>query len=248
MASAIRGILFDLGDTLLDFGKVDIQSMFEQGAAKAYAFLTTIGQPLLPFPRFFRRQLWAIRWNVFKSRLTRREFNSMDILGRLSLEMGHSLSPVQMQELAWQFYLPLRRLATVESGARELLTEFRQQGLILGLVSNTFVPSAVLDRHLQEEGLLDLLPVRVYSCEVIYRKPHRGIFAAALGRSGLQADQTLFVGDSLDADIAGANRCGLVSVLKDPTGRHKNSRIQPRHRIANLQELRQVLAQYNKAE
>ncbi|MCL2701145.1 MAG: HAD family hydrolase [Phycisphaerae bacterium] len=240
----LRGILFDLGDTLLDFGKVDVFGLFEQGAALGYDYLKSIRQPLTTFPKFFRKQLWAIRWSYFKSRITRREFNSLDLLGRMSTSMGHRLTNDQMLELAWKFYLPLRQQATVESGTRELLQDFRSQGLTLGLVSNTFLPPEVLDRHLQEVDLLDLLPYRVYSSQVFYRKPHPGIFSVALSQARLEAGATLFVGDSLHADIHGANRNGMTSVLKDPTGRHANSRIKPKHRIARLEELRAIVAGY----
>ncbi len=241
----IEGILFDLGDTLLDFGKVDVPNKFEAGARRAYEYLLSLGQPLPPFDKYLRRQLWAIRWNYFKSRLTRREFNALDVLGRLGFRMGHSLSEAQTLELAWLWYEPLSRQAKVEDGAKVLLQEFQRGGLTLGVVSNTFVPGQVLDRHLSREGLLELLPIRIYSCDVGYRKPSTGIFRIALERAGLQADSTMFVGDSPHADIEGANRCGLISVLKDPAGRHKGAGPAPTHRIRQLGELREIIRQYN---
>ena len=91
----------------------------------------------------------------------------------------------------------------------------------------------------------DLLPVRIYSCDAICRKPSLDIFQLALRRAQLEPGQTMFVGDSLEADIEGANQAGMISVLKDPQGRHRHSRIQPRHRIRRLTELREILRQYN---
>jgi putative hydrolase of the HAD superfamily len=245
MQHKINGILFDLGDTLLDFGKVDVLGMFEAGARLAYEYLQSLGQPLPSFAKYHRRQLWAIRWNFFKSRFTRREFNSLEVLGKLGIHMGHRLTPDQTQELAWQWYMPLSRQAKVEEGTRALLEGFRDAGLKLGLVSNTFLPGTVLDRHLAAENLLDLLPVRVYSCDVLFRKPNPNIFAAALSRTGLSAASTLFVGDSPTADIEGANRAGLISVLKDPTDRHRTHSAHPRHRIRRLAELRDIVREYN---
>lgn len=245
MTRQIDGILLDLGDTILDFGQVDIPSLFEAGARLSYEYLRQMGLPLPAFPRYHRRQLWAIRWNYLKSRFTRREFNSLDVLGRLTLRMGHTLTPEQTLELAWLWYEPLSRQATVEPGTRELLEGFARRGLKLGLVSNTFVPGEVLDRHLERENLLDLLPVRVYSCNVRYRKPSGSIFRLALNRTGLEPSRTLFVGDSPVADIQGANRAGLISVLKDPRARHDHAAVSPRHRIRTLVELEDVVRQYN---
>jgi HAD superfamily hydrolase (TIGR01509 family) len=245
MAQRIRGILFDLGDTLLDFGSVDIPSMFEAGARLAYDFLKGLNQPLPSFAKFHRQQLWAIRWNYFFSRLTRREFDSLEVIGRLGDRMGHDLSEEQTMQLAWLFYEPLSRCASLEEGALELLGRFRKDGIVLGLISNTFVPARVLDRHLAQKGLLDLLSVRVYSCEMRYRKPDPRVFREALKRGDLRPEQTLFVGDSPYADVKGANRAGMISVLKDPTGRHDDEDVKARHRIRRLADLGPLVGQYN---
>lgn len=245
MAGRINGILFDLGDTLLDFGRVDISSLFEAGARMAYKYLQDINQPLPSFAAYHRKQLWAIRWNYFKSRFTRREFNALELLGRLAGRMGQNLSPAQTLELAQQWYRPLGQCAKCEPHLPELLAALSDSGLKLGVISNTFVPAAVLDGQLQAAGLLDLLPVRVYSCDVGFRKPNRKIFQIALDRCGLLAGGTLFVGDSPKADIAGANRMGMISVLKDPADRHANSRFKPAHRIRQMAELPAIIAKYN---
>ena len=245
MANRIKGILFDLGDTLMDFGKVDIPTLFEAGAKLTYDYLKKLELPLPTFAKYHRRQLWAIKWNYLKSRITRREFNSLDLIGKMSERMGHQLTHQHMMELAWMWYEPLSKCVKVEDGIVDLLRSFQRQGLKMGLVSNTFVPGEVLDRHLQMFGLLELLPLRVYSCEVGYRKPTRRIFQIAMEQAGLNAGETLFVGDSLKADIYGANRVGLISVLKDPAGRHVQEKILPVHTIRLLAELTEIIRQYN---
>jgi len=245
MGQRIRGILFDLGDTLLDFGKIDVPKLFKAGAELAYAYLRELEQPLPPFRRYHRRQLWSIRWHYFKSRLTGREFNSLDLMARIAGTSGHELTREQLIELAWRWYQPLGDTATVEEGLPEMLAGLCQAGLTLGLVSNTFVPSPVLDRHLQRERMLDWLSVRVYSCDVGYRKPLPEIFREALGRAELKADETMFVGDSVRTDIVGANRMGMVSVLKDPGDRHADGRCPACHRIQSILQVRQVLQDYD---
>jgi putative hydrolase of the HAD superfamily len=245
MATRVEGILFDLGDTLLDFGKVDVTEVFEAGARLAHDYLQQEGFDLPSLAKYHRRQLWAIRWNYFKSRFTRREFNSLDLLGKLSAKMGHKLSEEQMLELAWRWYQPLSERASLEEGLGEMLSRLRDAGLSLGLVSNTFVPGQVLDRHLDQAGLLGKLPVRVYSCEVRYRKPHPSIFRIALDRARLAPGSTMFVGDSIKADIRGANDVGMISVLKDPDGRHAHDRSHASHCIGKLTEVEDLLHQYN---
>jgi HAD superfamily hydrolase (TIGR01509 family) len=245
MSNRVKGILFDLGDTLIDFGKVDVPTLFEAGAHMAYDYLTKLGKALPAFADYHRRQLWAVRWNYLKSRITRREFNALDIMGNFSNKLGHGLSRSQMIDLAWQWYAPLSHVAKVAPCAHDLLEDFKRKGLTVGLVSNTFIPGQILDRHLDQAGLLELLPVRVYSCDVKWRKPRPEIFRLALRLAGLAPGETLFVGDSPQADIVGANRSGMISVLKDPTNRFANARIKPAHRITDLCELRKILRQYN---
>ena len=247
MARKIKGILFDLGETLLHYGDFDIPHFFRAGAELAYEYVTSLGQPVPSFETYYRKQFRVIRWKYAMSQLTGIEFNSVKVMARLSVQMGQHLTPEQHEELTWLWYRPLSEHAELEDGAKEMLREFLDDGLVLGVVSNTFVPGRLLDRHLERVGLLDLLPHRTYSADVGRRKPRRSIFARGLARAGLQADQTLFVGDRPWFDIHGANRAGLISVLKDPASRHARSWFTPRHRIGHITELRDVVRQYNPA-
>ncbi len=242
----IQGILFDLGDTILDFGPINTLELFARGARLAYRYLQGLGQPLPAFQKFHRRQLRAVQWHYLKSRLTRREFNSLDVLGRLSRKMGQRLTPPQTEELAWLWYEPLSRCVTIEEGLHGLLAGFRAGGVRLGVVSNTFVPGQVLDRHMGDLGLLEYFPVRVYSCDVRYRKPDPRIFRVALERMAVSAAAAMFVGDRLAADVAGASRAGMISVLKDPGGARRRRRIRPDHRIVSLRELPAIVAGYGR--
>jgi putative hydrolase of the HAD superfamily len=52
----------------------------------------------------------------------------------------------------------------------------------------------------------------VLSSEVGKRKPHPFIFQRALSELGVAADEALFVGDRLEADVFGASRVGMKTV------------------------------------
>jgi len=244
MDQPIRGILFDLGDTLLEFGKIDAVKLFSIGARRGYQYLAELGLPLPNFAVYHRRQYWAVRWCYFKSRLTGRDFNIMDQIDRIGHTFGHRLAREDLVELAWRWYEPLSEIARAEPGLTEMLGGLARRGLKLGVVSNTFLPMEVMDRHLAKAHLLEYLPTRVYSSQGGYRKPARSIFAKALGAAGLEPGQTMFVGDSPWADIKGANRMGMISVLKDPAGRYRPWIARPRHRIRSILHLPKILDQY----
>jgi len=245
MAEKIKGILFDLGETLLHYGDFNIPTFFRAGAELGYEYLKSLDQPLPPFEAYYRKQFRIITWRYALSRITAREFDAVDVMARVCRKMDQHLTPEQLDELTWLWYRPLGEHATLEDGTHDLLREFLDRGLVLGVVSNTFVPGRLLDRHLDRVGLLELLAHRTYSSDVGQRKPRRGIFTQALAQTGLAASETLFIGDLPWGDIHGANRAGLVSVLKDPANRHARTWFKPAHRIGHITELRDVLAAHN---
>lgn len=93
-----------------------------------------------------------------------------------------------------------------------LLEALRSRGFKLGLVSNTASPKWLLEPILERQGIAERVDEVVLSSEVGKRKPHPAIFEAALRRLEVDARDTLFVGDRLDADVLGASRVGMKTV------------------------------------
>ena len=55
---------------------------------------------------------------------------------------------------------------------------------------------------------------RLAAADTGYLKPHPRIFQAALAQLGTAADETVFIGDNPNADIAGALAVGMRAVLR----------------------------------
>jgi len=231
-----QAVLFDLGDTLVDFDPLDTRELFRLSARRSYDHLQSAGAALPEFEAFFRFQYRGLRWSYLWAKLRRREFNSIHLLRRLCRKINHPLDETGLYDLAWLWYSPLCDYASVEEGLSTALDRLRQAGIKMGIVSNTFVPGKTLDRHLSEVGLLDFFPVRIYSSEVGYRKPHRRIFELALHELDARADQSLFVGDLLKTDMVGARRVGMTTVLKAPFAGSKSNRL-AHHTIRTMTEL-----------
>jgi HAD superfamily hydrolase (TIGR01549 family) len=236
-----RAVLFDLGDTLLDFQPMDTRALFREGARATYDFLEARGATPLPaFERYTNIYFRGMKWAYFWAKLRRREFNSLELLGRFHRRMGLPTDDGLLRELSWLWYEPVTRHTRVEADLRTTLAAMREAGLRLGVISNTFVPGFVHDRHLEMEGLLDFLPVRVYSSEVGYRKPDRRIFEAALSKLGATAREALFVGDLIKTDIVGARRAGMRTALKQPYANLRPHRIAD-HVIRRISDLAAIL-------
>ena len=214
----LRAVLFDLGDTLIDFEPMDTRAVFRMAAGSTYDFLAQRGHALPPFEEYCRRQHSTVKWAYFWAKIKRKEFNSMRLLGDFCARLGAHLSESELTELAWLWYVPLIQHSSAEAVTADVLTELRDAGLKVGLVSNTFIAPEIHDRHLEMLNLLNLIPVRVYSSEVGHRKPDSRIFQIALDRLGVSAADTAFVGDLVKTDIVGARRMGMKTILKQPWG------------------------------
>jgi len=90
-----------------------------------------------------------------------------------------------------------------------LLESLRDRGLRVGLVSNALDPPHLLHRDLEQMGVAQRLDVAVFSSEVGWRKPHPAIFERALEAVSAAPEETLFVGDTLATDVAGAAALGM---------------------------------------
>lgn len=236
----LKAIFFDLGDTLFDFEPFKHRAIFEQSGRATYDYLLTRGLRLPPYVRYFRLHFNAIKWAYLWSRLTFREFNSFHVLCANCARLKLNLSEVELKELCWMWYEPLTRRSSVEPDVAPTLARFRDRGLKLAIVSNTFIPGFVLDRHLDLHGLLEFFPVRIYSSEIGFRKPDRRIFQAALHATGVRPDETIFVGDLVRTDIRGARRMGICSVLRQPKAASRTHRVAD-HVVRRISELYPML-------
>lgn len=211
----IRAVLFDLGETLLTFGKVPTTKLILQGARSSYDFLAEQGQPVGSFAGYFLRYLVRLRLRYFLAEFRGKDFDSLALLEQVGRKEGVDFSRRQWEEVIWRWYEPLSRRADIEPDLHETLTHLTESGIKLGIVSNTFVNRASLDRQLADLGLLDFFPVRLYSYELAMRKPDPRVFGIAAERIGEAPQNILFVGDRIDADIQAALDCGMRAALKE---------------------------------
>jgi putative hydrolase of the HAD superfamily len=91
-----------------------------------------------------------------------------------------------------------------------VLRELAGRGLTIGLISNSHRPLASFQQHFELDGLIT---AAVSSSEHGYMKPHPSIFEAAMTLAGVEASESMMVGDSLSHDIDGARRVGMRGVL-----------------------------------
>jgi HAD superfamily hydrolase (TIGR01662 family) len=136
----------------------------------------------------------------------------------------------------------------LEEDAILTLKELQEKGYRLGLISNTSD-----DENVQQ--LLDRWELRPYFELIItsagcgIRKPDERIFRRALEYFKVPAEETGMVGDTLEADILGANRLGIYSIWitrRITLSGEGELAIQPQAVITALGQLPKLIAEIQK--
>lgn len=143
----------------------------------------------------------------------------------------------ELAPLATKLFARFSDPATFElfDDALALIDTLRARGLKVGIVSNW---SARLPRLLEDLRIAERVEFVVCSAIERLEKPDAAIFARALERAGVRADEALHAGDDLEKDVLGARRAGLRSVLVDHA-----RRADPGHapRATSLRELLEIV-------
>ncbi len=190
----IRGVLFDLDDTLNDRAR----SWME--------FARLLTRPdtgyLKPCAPAIVHEI-ILRADQAGYRPKAELFEEL----RTALPWRSNPSAIEIEKL-WRLHFPA--CMVVREGARELLAALRQRGLRTGIVSNG---RADMQRaKIEHMGLGPLVDAIVISGEVGVAKPDRRIFEMALDAIGTTAEETVFVGDHPESDIVGSAKMGMRTV------------------------------------
>ncbi|MBR2617088.1 MAG: HAD-IA family hydrolase, partial [Clostridia bacterium] len=97
--------------------------------------------------------------------------------------------------------------------------------------------SAVQRNRILKSGLQPYFQGIFLSEEIGYAKPDCGFFNAVFGVIPFAPNQTVMVGDSLSADIAGANNYGIRSVWFNRLGRENDAGVKVDVELRNLRDL-----------
>jgi putative hydrolase of the HAD superfamily len=116
----------------------------------------------------------------------------------------------------------------------ETLELLHAAGYRLGIVSNF---EEWLERLLESLGVSRYADVRVISGVEGIEKPDPRIFGLAMERAGVEAKESVYVGDNPEFDTEPAEALGMLGVLLDRRGRfpeHRGARITTLHELPAL--------------
>jgi HAD superfamily hydrolase (TIGR01509 family) len=237
----IKGVFFDLGGTLYSYSTmgesvVKLLNEFSEKLSLANNPMELIGYyqaASKDADHHYANQTFYLFENYFKS-----------IFVGFTERLNH---PSAADHSQWfydrQLDIIINDLA-LKPHCHETLAALKAKGLYLSIVSNsdddmlrTLVDNANLDPKFNHWTSSEAAK----SC-----KPDPGFFEVALAKAGLQANEIIFVGDSLEQDILGAHAMGMTTVLISEDGGEAPMHIgketpEPDYQITDLQELINII-------
>ncbi len=227
---ALSAVVFDLDGTLCHYA-INIERAMADALQHGGASVSLIGDLSLAADRY--ADLWYELQEDRDSTTSLRERIWISLLSEHGIddnELAHRLSDV---------YIALRTESLVLiDGVVPLLKDLREK-YTLGLLTNG--PSDMQWEKIKLLGLEGYFDTIIVSGDVGIHKPDPRLFARLLQVVNAPADKALYVGNSYEMDIIGANDAGMFSVWVNPDGEEE-----PQERIADdiitdVTELRGIL-------
>jgi len=203
----LEAVLFDYGDTLLEFH-------FDEDVwlGKLREMLVAAGGPPERAPDLraeLRRRFDALTADPDDHAELIYEEVVAEALAACGTPVGPELvrAAIEAEHRGWASARHLH------AEAHWLLEEVRARGLRIAIVSNTFDPPDLLRADLAAEGVTERVDAIVFSSGVGRRKPAPEIYRAALDELGVEPENALFVGDRVREDIQGPAALGMRTCL-----------------------------------
>jgi putative hydrolase of the HAD superfamily len=230
----IKAVLFDMFDTLM---LIEKDHMFYRPALKkAHKFLVDHGVDVsfAEFRDAYIKERDAL-YAEADANLEEPHFNLRIVNALKSLGYKYSVDSPVVSGATLAFCEEFMAFVRIDDDTETILRTLHQK-YKLGVVSNFAIPECV-HKLLEKHGLTSLFDVIVISGAVNKRKPSPEIFRKALDRLGVKAEETVFVGDTVDADIAGPKSMGMKTVFIERRVQKDAEKVCPDQTIKSLSEL-----------
>lgn len=239
----IRAVLIDLGDTLVHLAR-PWDDVFRDNLESLYSYLRGEGlnSAFDEFAKIFIRGFEGASTvsHFYKIEIPMQEIVSKTMRKVKFREPGLAFVDGAVME----FYKPEIDAWELYPDTLETLGALEDAGFDLGLISNSksdWAVHAILDKH----GLRKFFKVIVTSAGIRKRKPRPDPFVEALKGLGAKPSETVFVGDSLEADILGAKTMGIrsIHILRKPV--EHPLLVVPEVTVNNLTEALEQITRWN---
>jgi len=231
--SSFKHIFFDLDHTLWDFERnsreclVEIFNEFRLDNLGIETAETFTGTFLT-----INYQLW----NLLDTRVITHEELRRRRFGEALAQLGATVSEDRSLEMNEFFLQALPSKQHLIPGGKEIL-DYLSPNYALHIISNGF--HEVQLRKMKSSGIHDYFREIVTNEVANARKPEKAIFDFALNAAGAATDNSIMIGDNIEADVNGALNAGLACVYFNPDS--NPSPYESHLEVKSLDELREIL-------
>jgi HAD superfamily hydrolase (TIGR01549 family) len=242
----IKGIIFDLGSTLIEF-KGNWADVVRKGAEDTAEWFFKQRHVKVDQTALVEAILDERRAALEQAAETLQEARMAEVLCRALQRAEVSQRAEAMIELALrQFFAPEEAAHDPFPDAVDTLKTLRAQGFKVGILSNA-PDDALIQRMVNLFGLRPWASPVFSSAGVGWRKPSPQPFALIAKRWNLPPEQIAVVGDSLPADILGAKNAAMHSILAEMVTNPANEQhphIRPERRITTLAQVPLIIREF----
>lgn len=242
----INIVLFDLGSTLIYFDALWPELM-RQSSQELAASLANLGYTINT-DQFVNQFIEKLNDYYVERETDLIEYTTAYLLRNLLAEHGYLDMPENhIRHVLQKMYAVSQAHWHCEDDTLTTLATLKSQGYHLGLISNAADDNDVQDL-VDQHNLRQFFELILVSAAVGVRKPHPHIFQLALDHWQALPEQAVMVGDTLEADILGANLTEIFSVwisrrARKITRQDLEINLRPDAVISTLAELPGLLAQ-----
>lgn len=244
--ATIRGAIFDLGSTLIRRTGLELER--EKCAALAAWASSALDSP---DGEALSARLLEIRlegWRRSGAELV--EYLGTWAIAKAFQATGLPTDEATLRRAEAAFFRPEVRASRLYPWVHESLDALVAMGLRLALISNATSHQLVVDIA-EAHDIARYFDPLVTSAGFGRPKPHQGIFMHVLDSWAIAPADAVMVGDTLGADILGAERAGMRSILVDiepnPDNPRFAGRVRPTARVTSLRDLPAILEAWNGA-
>jgi putative hydrolase of the HAD superfamily len=224
----IKHIFFDLDHTIWDFDKNAQETLHELylqykleelGLASAETFISTYTEN--------NHNLWA---DYHVGKITKETLRA-ERFSRTFMQLG-----VHPEKIPQQFEDDYVRITPHKKnlflGSEKVLGYLKQKYTLL-IISNGFKESTLI--KMEVSGLNPYFTNVIISEDVGVNKPDKAIFEYALDKAKARKEESIMIGDSIEADIRGAQGFGMKAIYFNPLNKELPEDVQ--WQITHLEEL-----------
>lgn len=228
-----RHLFFDLDHTLWDFetnAKETLSSLYETNQLS--------DRGIHDFHAFFERYSHhnARLWDRYTRGFIKQDELRWKRMWLAMLDFKLADEPLA-RAMSVQFldHLPMRK--NLFPYTVEILSYLRNKQYKMHLITNGF--ETVQHHKITNANIREFFVEVITSEGCNSLKPHKAIFDYALSKTGARLEESIMIGDNLDADIQGGINAGMDTVFVNHLG--IEAHISPTYTIRHLKELEAIL-------